>query len=131
MKKKFLISILLFAITAINLQSTVFAKTYNNARKNAQVQEISRTLDNFTMKIYTKSLFSPEENEELIKIKTKLDNQLLLKKDTELALLYYKAGNLYKAREYKNEAAECYQTLINNFGGTIYAQKAKKELSSI
>lgn len=97
----------------------------------AQVQEMSDSVDKLTTKIYAGSLFSPEDNANLINIKIKLDNQMLVSPDAALAPLYYKAGNLYKAREYKKEAIDCYQTILENFGDTALAPKALKELNAL
>ena len=91
---------------------------------------MTETVDKLTTKIYAGSLFSPEDNAKLINIKIQLDNQMLMTPDATLAPIYYKAGNLYKAREYRNEAIDCYQTILENFGDTALAPKAYKELTS-
>ena len=129
MKKAVLLTMLFLIII---LQTSAFAAPTSTRRANltpAQMQTMSATLENFDLKIHTKSLFSPEENEELFVIKSKLDNQMSKKPDMSLAPLYYKAGNIFSAREYNKEAVECYQTITENFGSTIYAQKAKRELA--
>lgn len=92
---------------------------------------MSDTIDSLTRKVYANSLFSPEDNSSMIEIKIKLDNQMLIAPDISLAPLYYKAGNLYRAREYKNEAIECYQTILENFPDTALAPKAKQVLKSM
>ena len=43
-------------------------------------------------------------------------------------LLY---ANLYKAREYKQEAIDCYQTILENFPDTALAPKARQILTSM
>ena len=128
--KKTLILTILFLIFVC--QAGAFAAPTGTRRANltnSQIQTISSTLDNFDLKIHTKSLFSPEENEELFVIKSKLDKQMSKKPEVSLAPLYYKAGKVFRAREYNKEALDCYQTVIENFGNTIYAQKSKKELA--
>ena len=67
----------------------------------------------------------------MIEIKIKLDNQMLIAPDITLAPLYYKAANLYKAREYKQEAIDCYQTILENFPDTALAPKAKQALTAM
>ncbi len=131
--------LVLFIVLAIFILSSVTANTTLAAKKStkkssinaAQIQEMSDTVDKLTTKIYSASLFSPEDNANLINIKIKLDNQMLISPDASLAPLYYKAGNLYKAREYKNEAIDCYQTILENFGDTALAPKALKELNAL
>ena len=56
---------------------------------------------------------------------------MLMSSSTELAPLYYKAGNVYKLRDMKPEAIECYQTILENFSDTALAPKAKAALESL
>ena len=56
---------------------------------------------------------------------------MLVTTSTELAPLYYKAGNIYKLREMKPEAIECYQTILENFSDTALAPKARAALESM
>ena len=72
-----------------------------------------------------------KDNETLIGIKIQLDNSMLAATSTELAPLYYKAGNVYKLRDMKSEAIECYQTVLENFSDTALAPKAKAALAEL
>ena len=92
---------------------------------------MSDNIDNLTQKIYGRALLSPQDNETLIGIKIKLDNQMLVSPSTELAPLYYKAGNIYRLRDMKPEAIECYQTVLENFSDTALAPKARTALESL
>ena len=56
---------------------------------------------------------------------------MLVSTSTELAPLYYKAGNVYKLRDMKPEAIECYQTILENFSDTALAPKARTALESL
>ena len=131
--KKFLIILLagLFLISAVCLDVNAAKKSSGAKISKEVVQQMSDDIDRLTKKIYARALLSPQDNETLIGVKIQLDNQMLMSSTPELAPLYYKAGNLYKAREYKNEAIECYQTILENFGDTALAPKALKELSSL
>ena len=60
-----------------------------------------------------------------------IDNQMLVSSSTELAPLYYKAGNVYKLRDMKPEAIECYQTILENFSDTALAPKARAALEEL
>lgn len=132
MKKVIVFFILaVFVLGSITVNSTQAAKKSKKSISAAQIQEMSDTVDKLTTKIYSGSLFSPEDNAKLINIKIQLDNQMLSSPDATLAPIYFKAGNLYKAREYKNEAIDCYQTILENFGDTALAPKALKELNSL
>ena len=116
-------------MSAISLDVSA-AKKSSKLSKEA-IGEMSESIDKLTQKIYGRALLSPQDNETLIGIKIKLDNQMLIAPDVSLAPLYYKAGNLYKAREYKQEAIDCYQTILENFPDTALAPKARQSLTSM
>ena len=116
-------------LSAISLDVSA-AKKSSKLSKEA-ITEMSDTIDKLTEKIYGRALLSPQDNETLIGIKIKLDNQMLVSTSTELAPLYYKAGNVYKLRDMKPEAIECYQTILENFSDTALAPKARTDLESL
>ena len=129
-KKIFLTLVVGFLLlSAISLDVSA-AKKSSKLSKEA-IAEMSDTIDKLTQKIYGRALLSPQDNETLIGIKIKLDNQMLMSSSTELAPLYYKAGNVYKLRDMKPEAIECYQTILENFSDTALAPKAKSALESL
>lgn len=96
-----------------------------------EFEKINETIDNLTKKVYAKSLFSPEENQEMIGIKIKLDNELLISQEPSLSQLYYKVGNLYKLRGLKTAAIDCYQVILENFYNTPFAIKSQRELENM
>ncbi len=129
-KKIFLTLVVGFLLlSAISLDVSA-AKKSSKLSKEA-IAEMSESIDKLTQKIYGRALLSPQDNETLIGIKIKLDNQMLMSSSTELAPLYYKAGNVYKLRDMKPEAIECYQTVLENFSDTALAPKAKAALESL
>ncbi|MBE7702704.1 MAG: hypothetical protein E7Z89_01505 [Cyanobacteria bacterium SIG28] len=119
----------IFLFSAIHMDVSA-AKKAGKLSKEV-VQEMSDDIDNITKKIYARALLSPEDNEKLIGIKIQLDNQMLVATATELAPLYYKAGNVYKLRNMKAEAIECYQTILENFSSTALAPKARTALAEL
>ena len=129
--KKFFLFVLasLFLLSAICLDVSA-AKKSSKISKEA-VQQMSDDIDNISKKIYARALLSPKDNETLIGIKIQLDNQMLVSSATELAPLYYKAGNIYKLRGMKTEAIECYQTVLENFSDTALAPKARTALEDL
>ena len=116
-------------LSAISLDVSA-AKKSSKLSKEA-IAEMSDSIDKLTQKIYGRALLSPQDNETLIGIKIKLDNQMLMSSTTELAPLYYKAGNVYKLRDMKPEAIECYQTILENFSDTALAPKARAALEEL
>lgn len=127
MKKTILGVLILFLLmSAISLDVSA-AKKSSKLSKDAIV-EMSDNIDNLTQKIYGRTLLSPKDNEVLIGIKIKLDNQMLVSSSSELAPLYYKVANVYKLRDMKNEAIDCYKTILENFSDTALAPKARLAL---
>lgn len=132
--------ILLIALSIITVCVFVFTTPSADAAKKGgkkssiskeEMQNIVTSVDNFTRKVYANSLFSPKDMEELIQIKLKLDDQMLASPDPEYAPLYFKIGNIYKARENKEDAIDCYQTIMENFSDTALYPKAKKKLEDL
>lgn len=122
---------ILFSVTPTEKVMAAKKRSSKGGLKATEIKEISDKLDTLTKKVYGHSLFSPAENQDLIYVKIKLDNQMLISPDAQLAVLYYKAGMLYKARELKQEAIECFQTILENFSDTALAPRAYKELKAM
>lgn len=126
----FFVGILIVAAVSIDANA---ARKSGKAKglSAVQIQEMSTTVDDLTKKMYARGLFSPEDNANLIDIKIKLDNQMLVAPDASLAPLYYKVGVLYKSREMKEESIDSFQTVLENFSDTAFAPKARAQLLSM
>jgi hypothetical protein len=133
MKYKLLILFLagILIISMFGMNSVEAKKAKKGGIAQEEVDKMSAIVDNLTKKMYANGLFSPQNNEELIDIKIKLDNQMLISPDVTLAPLYYKAGLLYKSREMKDESVECFQTILENFSDTALAPKSAAQLKSM
>lgn len=133
MKKLLIIAFIgLFVALAIGMEVDA-AKKSSKSKGIAQeeMDSMSNTVDTLTKKMYANGLFSPDDNANLIDIKIKLDNQMLVASDPALAPLYYKIGIIYKAREMKAESIESFQTILENFADTALAPKAAAQLKSM
>ena len=130
MKKIFTFLLVGFLIMSAICLDVSAAKKSSKISKEA-VEQMSNDIDNLTKKIYARALLSPADNETLIGIKIQLDNQMLVATATELAPLYYKAGNVYRLRNMKPEAIDCYQTVLENFADTALAPKARAALAEM
>ncbi len=126
-----IIGMIVFSMAAKDSQAARKSKKSAAVVTQDDINAMTVTIDNLTRKVYSNSLFSPEDNSKMIEVKIKLDNQMLVSPDLALAPLYYKAGNLYLAREYKKEAIECYQTILENFPDTALAPKATQALKNL
>ena len=133
MKKLVVLFLMLFVMGAIFTFDSASAKKSSKSGgiSEEEMTQMSTMVDNLTKKMYAKGLFSPEDNENLISIKIKLDNQMLVASNPSLAPLYYKVGILFKSREMKEESIECFQTILENFADTAFAPKATAQLSSL
>ena len=116
-------------LSAISLDVSAAKKSGKLSKE--VIQQMSDDIDNITKKIYARALLSPQDNETLIGIKIQLDNSMLAASSTELAPLYYKAGNVYKLRDMKPEAVDCYKTILENFSDTALAPKARLALEEL
>ena len=56
---------------------------------------------------------------------------MLLEPDPALAPLYYKVGCMYKMRDMTDEAVECFQTVLENFGNTALGPKSYQALKDM
>ncbi|MBR2526741.1 hypothetical protein IKE67_09775 [bacterium] len=119
----------IFVIIAFTMDASAAKKSKKISSED--IDAMTTTIDTLTKKVYGHALLSPEDNQNLIEVKIKLDNQMLVAPDTTLAPLYYKAGDLYKKREMKQEAVECYQTILENFADTALAPKARTALRAM
>ena len=120
-----LIGMIVFSMASMDSLAAKKSKKSAGSITQEDMTSMSETIDRLTRKVYANSLFSPADNASMIEIKIKLDNQMLIAPDITLAPLYYKAANLYKAREY------CYQTILENFPDTALAPKAKQALTAM
>ena len=129
--KKIILScfIVFLLISAISIDVSAAKKSSKLSKED--IANMSETIDNLTQKIYGRALLSPQDNEALIGIKIKLDNQMLMASNPALAPLYFKAGNIYKLRDMKPEAIECYQAILENFSETALAPKARAALEQM
>jgi len=130
MKKIFVVIIaLVLVVLAFNMESVEAKKAGKSAGISPDdITAMGTTVDGLTKKMYANALFSPDDNENLIDVKIKLDNQMLIASDPTLAPLYYKLGVLYKTREMKDESIDCFQTVLENFADTALAPKAAAQL---
>lgn len=129
--KKLLILTLsaIFVIVAFTMDASAAKKAKKISSED--MDAMTTTIDTLTKKVYGHALLSPEDNQNLIEVKIKLDNQMLMAPDPSLAPLYYKAGDLYRKREMKQEAVDCYQTILENFADTALAPKARTALRAM
>ena len=128
------LSVVAFAFTVVFCNSDEAQAAPKSKKKvkasltQEQLDDMNTKINTLTRKVYSNSLFSPQDNETMITIKLDLDDAMIKTVSPEYAPLYYLEANLLKKRNYKNEAIDCYQTILENFADTAFAPKAKQEL---
>ena len=122
---------IVFSMASKDSMAAKKAKKGGGTISQEDMTSMSDTIDKLTKKVYANSLFAPSDNAQMIEIKIKLDNQMLIAPDVSLAPLYYKAAILYKAREYRQESIDCFQTILENFPDTALAPKARQALTAM
>ena len=128
------LSVVAFAFTVVFCNSDEAQAAPKSKKKvkasltQEQLDDMNKKINTLTRKVYSNSLFSPQDNETMITIKLDLDDAMIKTVSPEYAPLYYLEANLLKKRNYKNEAIDCYQTILENFADTAFAPKAKQEL---
>lgn len=128
-----ILTVLIFSLFICSFFSIeAFAAKKSKGMSEAELTQLTETINDLTKKVYSASLFSPAENKKLIEIKIKLDAATAVDTSNPIyPYLYYKAGILYKAREYKEESIDCFRTVAEMFGDSPYAARAISELKKM
>ena len=129
--KAFIITLVLIIMAGIVSPHEAIAKKKKKGLSEEEMTQITTTTDSLLKKVYSASLFSPKDNESLIDLKIKLDGAMAIAPNPDFASLYYKAGYIYNKREYRDEAIECFQTILDNFSDSPYASRAMNELKKM
>lgn len=127
MKK--LLHLILAAIFVFTLCLPADAQDAAEPPKKTEKQILEENVEILTKKVYGSSLFSSEDSDMLIEIRTQLNAMA----DTKLsspaqAKLFYNAAFIFKAREYKQDAIQYFKVVLENFPETVYSKRAISEL---
>lgn len=134
MKKLFALIILVLFFVTSSTSTGVFAagkKKKGGGITEEQMTSMTTTITRLTKKIYARGLFSPQDTEALVDIKMSLDSAMLMAPDPTFAPLYFNLGVIYEKRKMTDDAVECFQTILENFGDTALGPKARNELTKM
>ena len=95
------------------------------------IDDMTKKVDRLTEKLYERELYTPEDSKQLIALKLQLDEQMDIMSEASFAPLYYKIGNIFKARGKEKDAIVCYQTILENLSETAYGAKARDNLTDM
>jgi hypothetical protein len=104
------------SIVTAQRSSNIEQKQATESELNEGIEDTQKIIKELTLKIYSASLFSPEDNDKLIGLKLKLYD-LWSKNPTnrELAKPMYETAGILNKREMKEEAIELLNIVIENF----------------
>jgi len=109
-----------------------FAASKTAALEEEDLKKIEESTDELVKKLYSSSLFSPEDAKKLVDIKTKLNTVMNSNlKDPIYARLFFDVGYICKEREYNDEAIQYFKLVNEKFSNTSYAQRALGELNKL
>lgn len=130
----------IFLILVIVAVSVMFispaAVSGKKSKKNAMTPEdfdkLTVSVNKLVKKVYSVSLFSPADNDELFEAKMKVDEQIQSESpDATYADLVYKIAFILKQREFKDDAIEYYRAIMDKFPDSVYVPKASEELRKL
>lgn len=108
------------------------AKKGKKKMTEEEITAITNTVNTLTKKVYSGGLFSPQDNDSLIDVKIKVDDAFMVNPTSlDFAQLYYKLGRIELEREYRDDAIECFQSVLDNYSDSPYASKALNELKKM
>lgn len=128
-----LIILVLFLVTSSKSYNNTLAasKKKGGGVTEEQITKINADILRLNKKIAAHGLFAPSDNETLVDIKMMLDTAMLTAPDPTFAPIYYNLGVIYEKRKLKDDAIECFQTILENFGDTALGPKARNELTKM
>lgn len=135
MKKFKILNIVLAVLICFNLlimTDCSYAVKKSDGIDEKEVEKLEENIDSLVKKIYSSSLYSPQDAEKLVDVQIMLNSLMGTNlNDPSYARLFYDAGYICKKREYVEEAIQ-YFTLVNErFPNSAYAKRAENELKKL
>lgn len=132
--KTLLIALAVAVLSVISLSPEAIAvkKSKKSAMPPEELEQISVTVNKLVKKVYSSSLFSPSDNDELFDAKIKIDREIQSPSpDETFAEIVYKIAFILKEREFKNDAIDYYRTITDKFPESAYVPKATESLRQL
>lgn len=129
--KTFILIILILIVSLIFVSPQAFAgkKSKKSSMTPEDLDKLTVSVNRLVKKVYSVSLFSPQDNDALFEAKMKVDAEIQGESpDASYADLVYKIAFILKEREFKNDAIEYYRTVTDKFPDSSYVPKASEEL---
>lgn len=124
-----LTAVALLQITFLNFEAQAVKKS--GSLSEDEVTKVEENIETLNKKIHTMALFSPEDSEKLVEIKTKLNSIADGKiKDPLYARLFYEAAFIMKEREQKQDSIQYFLIVAKNFPESMYSKRAHSELKN-
>ena len=124
--------ILVVSVIFISPQADAVKKSKKNALTPEEFDKLTTSVNKLVKKVYSVSLFSPSDNDELFDAKMKVDAEIQGESpDPSYADLVYKIAFILKEREFKDDAIIYFRTLIDKFPDSTYVPRATEELRKL
>lgn len=124
--------ILVVSIVFISPQASAVKKSKKSAMSEEDLNKVKTSVNRLYKKVYSSSLFAPTDNDDLFEDKIIIDSQLNEESpDAAFAELVYKLAFVLKEREFKDDAINYYQSLMDKFPDSAYVPKAAVELRKL
>lgn len=124
--------IILFSVVLFAPQTCEGKKGKKSSLAPEDVEKLTASVNMLYKKVYSNSLFSPADNDELFEDKIKLDEQIEGESpDEAMAGLVYKMALIFKQREFKDDSIDYYRSLLDKFPDSAYVPKASAALKEL
>jgi len=127
--------IMLFLIAAVSI---IFVSPQAVAVKKSgkmspeDFDKLTVSVNKLVKKVYSVSLFSPADNDELFDDKMKVDTQIESESpDVTYADLVFKIAFILKEREFKDDSIIYYRAILDKFPDSPYVVRATEELKKM
>jgi len=124
--------IIIFCAVLLVPQTCEGKKSKKNALSPEDFEKLTVSVNMLVKKVYSHSLFSPADNNNLFDAKMKVDVEIENPApDATYAELVYKIAFILKQREFKDDAIDYYRTIMDKFPDSAYVPKAAEALRQL
>jgi len=130
--KTIILLLLVIAVSIIFVSPQAIAGKKSKKMAPEDFDKLTVSVNKLVKKVYSVSLFSPADNDELFDDKMQVDTEIEGESpDVTYADLVYKIAFILKEREFKDDAIIYYRTILDKFPDSPYVPRATEELKKM
>jgi len=127
-----IVLILIVSVLFISPQAEAVKKSKKGGMTPEELDTVTISVNKLVKKVYSSSLFSPTDNDDLFEDKMKVDSEIQGESpDPSYADLVYKIAFILKEREFKDDAVIYFRTVMDKFPDSSYVPRAAEELRKL